>query len=1539
MSAFGDSTHTGLGNNGFEVSLNYVTGNPDPNHLICSNTLKLAFKSLLKRDASTKEKSITALLDYIKNYPDELDDDLIIITWVQMYAKLALDDSKKVRSTSHQVQAQFVSVLGKKYAKYLKDTIGIWMAGVFDTDRSAAKICNETITSAFGGRKEKVANLWKIFITQLLQYSYQVLAFETRDTLSDERFSTKDERETKYLRVLQAAIQLFVHALNDSKTYELKEDAIEIFRSIYDQELLYDCFSSKDFNLKRSALMALKTLVVSPHASEIITKSSYKNLSKAMIKGIKFDSKTNIMLYAPTLITMLDTIVCVTSYDPSFWLNIKKADEKLLSLLKVGSLSSEPIYYDIVNKLFSILPEGFIPMDTESFDPYYLAILSSVTKERSPQFLEKGWKVVNQLLHHMKIKSKSVLDSYSIALIQLMDSPRVLSPILTKVMVDLMPFANDDMDVLLDVNSSLMDALPDRSISYPEFRNYDVKHPKYFVESFVKILDNNNAELSESLLANSIEALGEYEKDKSNPDLSFYIINVFIKNGNPQFKDSIMDFMETLPDYITANFINLPLETLKLFSHSPFAAQDGSINKIVDNTYLKLSELNYADDLLKVISSLKHFNMHETKELRQHLLKHSKSASPAAEVSNASLYSFLTPEILMNLFQNEAFPILLRNSVKHYDNITFLRFATESPEFMIKLFATLLDSNEEQYECASILLENMEKNIPDNQEFSEVYENALIYAATNNDDQEYIALVNRAPKAIAASILKRSMLKDLESVFQGAPNKYLSLGNPLGLGLYTFIDNYEDETVLNVEAAKKHVNLAELYCQFISKYIDDEPTSATNIITLALVAEYASDMLFLDDKFDTKYQDRIFDFQTSAKKLFFELFERATFASLFEKLKVQDSDDIAWGSLVALLQGDPTLMSFYAHRLLRSLLSEKAEQLSKNEFEALDFKSFTKRPEIMYVLLDVSKSYLTCKNLEQNRTNTVANLIGTKKSEIHTVGLNNLIMLNRYLDLDLESEIPETFTLIAPQRCMMLLNSLAGWLDSDATFEERFKPVRIALMEFVRIYINGIYYVCDSNYPKDFIGKIFDIGCRLISENFNLINSEDHISLDLLYFSLTQYILLLKYKSEIESWDEHCGDIESEILEVFFKFSELNESNQPLQLCCVQFSRLLNGHIKLQTLSTIYDRLFDLLRSKNCNIQRIAASLLHKLIPGVQDNLVVEFTLSKKKVNEDGVSDIHLPKTLMEITSNPLVDYIEYEDPASVYRYLWGWCLIMDHFENITQQMRQDYISDLGETTLNEFLNFIFSELDLKGFKIHEDDKNYVSNYSFDDCDVLAYEEEVKKILVNLLYQVMDKIGGTFAQMWFKSIKNRQLQASIEKFISTYISPVLINEIMSDVQKKISIADSDFKVTINEKMNEIKCLYNIDEQNMRFSITLPPNYPLSQISVNGISRVGVDEKKWKSWIMSAQYIINFQNGSILDAVKHFKDNVSANFENFDDCAICYSILNAVDHSTPNKICPTCKHNFHSACLYRWFKSSGSSTCPLCRSKFQFKKHS
>lgn len=143
-------------------------------------------------------------------------------------------------------------------------------------------------------------------------------------------------------------------------------------------------------------------------------------------------------------------------------------------------------------------------------------------------------------------------------------------------------------------------------------------------------------------------------------------------------------------------------------------------------------------------------------------------------------------------------------------------------------------------------------------------------------------------------------------------------------------------------------------------------------------------------------------------------------------------------------------------------------------------------------------------------------------------------------------------------------------------------------------------------------------------------------------------------------------------------------------------------------------------------------------------------------------------------------------------------------------------------------------------------------------------------------------------------------------------------------------------VKISPKTGEIIASILVDEESppVAISIFLPPAYPLQPAMVVGRSRVLVDEKKWKSWLLTIQGVIMFANGNLVDGLLAFRRNVQGALKGQNECAICYSVI-STDMQTPNKRCATCKNTFHSVCLFRWFKSSNQSTCPLCRNSFVY----
>ncbi|KDQ22089.1 hypothetical protein PLEOSDRAFT_35993, partial [Pleurotus ostreatus PC15] len=122
-------------------------------------------------------------------------------------------------------------------------------------------------------------------------------------------------------------------------------------------------------------------------------------------------------------------------------------------------------------------------------------------------------------------------------------------------------------------------------------------------------------------------------------------------------------------------------------------------------------------------------------------------------------------------------------------------------------------------------------------------------------------------------------------------------------------------------------------------------------------------------------------------------------------------------------------------------------------------------------------------------------------------------------------------------------------------------------------------------------------------------------------------------------------------------------------------------------------------------------------------------------------------------------------------------------------------------------------------------------------------------------------------------------------------------------------------------------VYTVDEQALEVRIRIPGEWPLRRMEVRDRGGVGVHERRWRAWILGIQQTLWALNGHVIDGLSVFKKNVALHFAGQVECAICYSYTAAY----PKKPCNTSKNRFHAPCLYRWFSSSHSSSCPLCRS--------
>lgn len=442
--------------------------------------------------------------------------------------------------------------------------------------------------------------------------------------------------------------------------------------------------------------------------------------------------------------------------------------------------------------------------------------------------------------------------------------------------------------------------------------------------------------------------------------------------------------------------------------------------------------------------------------------------------------------------------------------------------------------------------------------------------------------------------------------------------------------------------------------------------------------------------------------------------------------------------------------------------------------------------------------------------------------------------------------------------------------------------------------------------------------------------------------------------------------------------------NQGLLLNVAFYKKLFKTSIlSIEILKEHYDSLvesYSFIKNrynfKLIEFKRFMVFIIGELTNMISRDTVIELALNITSLskNEDILDQMFkIPQVFISIISDTsgILDYIEYESLNSLYDYLWSWMQIFKCFsENMPSFLQKKYIGQLPENSIETLLNIIFEQIDVSKdelFSLKNEDwlvleiKHYDVFSPSSSCGL----REIKIILLHLYYTILIKFRFK-ANEWFKDLRNVPAKAKIENFTEKYISPAIIEDLMKDLQNILiknqeneqfkdgkeaptKDGEEDFNyddlhtVKFSKATHEIRSQYVVDEERTEISFKVPRLFPLSNIIVNAPSRMAVKEVTWQSWILQCQNLMNKINNSnatqsasslIFDAVDLFDKNFRLHFKGFQECAICYSILDAYDKTLPNKTCHTCHNKFHGACLLKWFKSSGDYSCPLCRCKFQ-----
>lgn len=292
---------------------------------------------------------------------------------------------------------------------------------------------------------------------------------------------------------------------------------------------------------------------------------------------------------------------------------------------------------------------------------------------------------------------------------------------------------------------------------------------------------------------------------------------------------------------------------------------------------------------------------------------------------------------------------------------------------------------------------------------------------------------------------------------------------------------------------------------------------------------------------------------------------------------------------------------------------------------------------------------------------------------------------------------------------------------------------------------------------------------------------------------------------------------------------------------------------------------------------------------------------------------------------------------SCILGYLLAWKLLLTFFKSAPAHLRVHYAQFIKRScALSKLLLHLFKLMPEnptcpgQGPELREPKTFFTESISLAVDKSESVEWELPHLACSVYYNTVQDLPA-MVRLWWNS-QEKRVSAAVEKFTTKYVSPVLSAQEISSVHSSPQIFEN-MTVKARSAAREVIATYSVDDIFIELVIQLPQNCPLGSISVESGRRVGVAVQQWRNWMLQLSTYLTHQNGSIMEGLALWKNNVDKRFEGIEDCMICFSVIHGSNYSLPKKGCRTCKKKFHSACLYKWFTSSNKSTCPLCRETF------
>ncbi|OQO11710.1 hypothetical protein B0A48_03437 [Cryoendolithus antarcticus] len=1518
---------TAFGSSARPSTLSYIQEPLDYSGISDANVV-VTLKNLGKRDATTKGKALEDLQVHVDSSESDPDDSLLEV-WAQLYPRLSIDSSRRVRQLAHTLNGRICARSGKRVAKHLSSIAGPWLAGTYDSDRAAAKAAQEAFALVFP-TAEKAQAVRRTFQQSILDYSNQAVLHESVKTLSDERAVSKDDAEAtlvrQYLRSQPKAIERQLKDVSTGYLYKgLPSDqfgtSVDFMRTVEALTLAYPIIWTEHYSGKKPAISRLRTC-------------------------LKNGSQSGVAEFWPavgTLIRMLPAEVLSTSFDDiaDFLLAVREGATKREE--KFNAAHSWQTYAGVTSTLLASLPEDAqISLIEKRVLPIVRHYLSPI--QETADWAISGAKSSSIVAGFVKIRQVPVV------------LERELSSLADQLILQI-KLSQPEQSRDFEKSQRETSAAGERWAALTR----DLGAEKVGLpDSFMVTVTSQEVRI----MAESLRLLSARQ---GKPYGAAAVVDALLRDSGDRLK-SDPRARETLEAFATNDLPELMhspshLQLIRcLYAISDTASFAAAFERITDTLS---SPSTSATDKEKVLRAL--FTRHTPSNVVSIALKSTQlqalivslaSADDAGVVPCPTLlaellpFDVVSPATTSNVLDNLSACLAQENgSTDSLKSLTFL--ASRSPGAMADYLtdsstrgSTLISGavrleqaqDDQIAELATTLSEKLKLSGESNgtldrsalvkQNLESVSESSLPMATLFGFTQQILeedASWEATMKALPSLDIWEQSLNTVMDV----PVPSLALLSPYGTGIGLIVDAHRTTGVkLDGEGLSQAMRIA-MYVTNVLRSEDartrltshgDEAhewvrCAITSLLITATIAEEnlsipGTNALWLSGpENDREALDLVVNAYAVAQSIYTTPSNRVW---LLQNIMTADSDS------AGNISSPETYYTSLAHaKLLADLLelSGSDTEIAKQGEEAI--RRVRKSEDVFTLLSRVhgfAQPLAGSQYMNRLCNEIVADLTGRDTVTAQPTVFRSLLTLNAVLRT--QEDMAEC---IAKQRLIFLVKHVVSWLqssESSVITTETAKLLSSLLPAMKDMYGDHWTQLCEAlvatwaTVPADGITEsaipTLHAGLKLLGTLRSLV-AEDEANEDLC--------------DALKAYD---GKIFSGLLALLVSSSQVSDQlHQPRRLMNELLARQVSK-CKSKTMDDVHD-LYALLGSTSRAVQGAAFELLHASIPIAQEQISIDAAIESKKAS--------LPDELLSlILEVPSLDLMEDSDdndlPQELQSYLISWRLLFDHFDGSSYKVKSDYIEQVKDGAyLPGLLDMALEYLGHTRGKPVDVARFDIAHYQSGLQD--KTETDLQWLLTHLFYLSLLHLPS-LTKSYYLDVRSRQTSQAVETWTAKFISPPIITtslQAVADWSEKSVKEDPEYEkmtVKVGMRSREIGVSYVVDEQTMAIKIVLPEAYPLASAQVVGVSRVAVKEEKWQSWLRSCQGVITFSNGSVIDGLSAWRKNVTGALKGQTECAICYSIISG-DKQLPTKRCPTCKNLFHASCLYKWFKTSNATS--------------